>query len=104
MDVFPGTLRGWDYGNGPDNVDSDHVFLGYDFASKFSDSHTNEDRRYCEMTIRFYVENLNNERLGCCNVKKCGVWCPNLELTREEKPESKKLKTENFYVGESSSR
>ncbi|KAJ0085952.1 hypothetical protein Patl1_07722 [Pistacia atlantica] len=62
IDVFPGTLRGWDYGNGPDNVDSDHVFLGYDFASKFS------------------------------------------ELTREEKPESKKLKTENFYVGESSSR
>ncbi|KAJ0024388.1 hypothetical protein Pint_07610 [Pistacia integerrima] len=66
MDVFHGTLRGWDYGNGPDNVDSDHVFLGSDNALKFSGSDSIENHKYCEMTIRFYVENLNIEKLGCC--------------------------------------
>ncbi|XP_031253510.1 disease resistance-like protein DSC1 [Pistacia vera] len=76
IDMFRGTLRGWNYGNGPDNVDSEHVFLGYDSYSNFSDLYNINHHKYRKMTIRFYVENLT-KRLGCCNVKKCGVLCRN---------------------------
>ncbi|XP_031276740.1 disease resistance-like protein DSC1 [Pistacia vera] len=76
IDVFHGTLRGWNHGNGPDYVGSDHVFLGYDSDFNFSGSYNINYPKYCEMTIRFYVENFT-ERSGCCNVKKCGVLCRN---------------------------
>ncbi|XP_044475721.1 disease resistance-like protein DSC1 [Mangifera indica] len=117
MDVLHGTLRGWERGTGPDYVDSDHVFLGYDFPFYISGSNSIKDYKYCEITIRFYVENLITKREDFCKVKKCGAWSP-VWQSRDEKPEfkdekpefkdekleSKKLKTENFYVGESSTR
>ncbi|XP_044474598.1 disease resistance-like protein DSC1 [Mangifera indica] len=99
VDVFYGTLKGWERGTGPDDVYCDHVFLGNDFSFMS----IIEDYKYCEITVRFYVENYITERADSFQVKKCGVWVPNLQ-SRDGKPESKKLKIENFYVGESSSR
>ncbi|XP_031248406.1 disease resistance-like protein DSC1 [Pistacia vera] len=103
---FHVSLRFWNCGTRPDYVDSDHVFLGYGPATELSKSLWQNifHKKYCEMTIRFYVEDLIPGRVDFYPVKKCGVWCPNLQLmTREEKPESKRLKGSSFYGGESSS-
>ncbi|KAJ0024416.1 hypothetical protein Pint_07608 [Pistacia integerrima] len=121
----PGALKGWDYGTGPEFVDSHHVFLGFDFRP-----HLPENRPYLSAlvtTIQFYVEDLNAKRIGCCNVKKCGAYFiyegqrspikvtslfdrtvdKKKEKEKEKEKEethSKRLKISNSFEGESSSR
>ncbi|XP_044509855.1 disease resistance-like protein DSC1 isoform X2 [Mangifera indica] len=72
-DIFHGTWSVWDYGTGPDYVDSDHVLLGYDHTFKFFDPLFPSENAYRDVSVRFHVENSYAERLDCCIVKKCGV-------------------------------
>ncbi|XP_031285319.1 disease resistance-like protein DSC1 isoform X2 [Pistacia vera] len=118
-----GALKGWDYGTGPEFVDSHHVFLGFDFRP-----HSRKNRSYLNIigvTIQFYVEDLNAKRIGCCNVKKCGAYFiydgeripikvtppfdkkVDKEKEKEKEKEethSKRLKISYSFKGESSSR
>ncbi|XP_031282422.1 disease resistance protein RPS4B-like [Pistacia vera] len=99
---FRGNMRVWDFGPGLGYVDSDHVFLGYDFPRKFDELGI---RGYLMMTIQFYVENLDTKSNCCCKVTKCGAWSPSLQWMTSEKDQlSKRLKISNFLEGESSSR
>ncbi|XP_044509860.1 disease resistance-like protein DSC1 isoform X2 [Mangifera indica] len=72
-DIFHGTWSVWDYGTGPDYVDSDHILLGYDHTFKFFDPLFPTYKAYRDISVRFHVENSYAERLDCCKVKKCGV-------------------------------
>ncbi|KAL5776088.1 hypothetical protein ACOSP7_009014 [Xanthoceras sorbifolium] len=83
--VAQGSLMGWHDGDsGLHYVESDHVFLGYDFNLHPHDIDEGfdfdmylDDSAECsindEISIEFYLENYYHELIECCEVKKCGV-------------------------------
>ncbi|KAL5776094.1 hypothetical protein ACOSP7_009020 [Xanthoceras sorbifolium] len=65
-------MFGWGDGfGGPSYVRSDHVFMGYDF--QINPNNSGLGCSYNEVSIKFYLENNNFEKLECCEVTKCGV-------------------------------
>ncbi|XP_031262338.1 disease resistance-like protein DSC1 isoform X2 [Pistacia vera] len=87
------------YGIPPNCIDSEHTFLGYDLHMcnfDLCDSRYNDDY---EVSIQFYVEDLNGKRIDSCEVKKCGFYLLFHNVMRddndgddEEEPPFKKLK------------
>ncbi|KAL5778555.1 hypothetical protein ACOSQ2_009292 [Xanthoceras sorbifolium] len=83
--VAQGSLMGWHDGDsGLRYVESDHVFLGYDFNLHLHDidegfdfdMYLDDSGEYSindEISIEFYLENYHHELIECCEVKKCGV-------------------------------
>ncbi|KAJ0080653.1 hypothetical protein Patl1_10012 [Pistacia atlantica] len=62
------------YGIPPNCIDSEHTFLGYDLHMcnfDLCDGRYNDDY---EVSIQFYVEDLNGKRIDSCEVKKCGFY------------------------------
>ncbi|XP_031272442.1 disease resistance protein RPP2B-like [Pistacia vera] len=91
--LYHGTLKGWHYNSGPENVNSDHIFMGYDF-------HMCPSGYYDKITIQFYAEDLNNKRIACCNVKECGIHLLYTEINEEEEepfPKRLKISRNNIY-------
>ncbi|KAJ0035765.1 hypothetical protein Pint_26299 [Pistacia integerrima] len=71
--LYRDTLKGWYYGIGPHYIDSNHIFLGYDSNMLSSIINKWDFPSYNELDIQFCVEDLDNKRIDCCKVLKCGV-------------------------------
>ncbi|KAL5843176.1 hypothetical protein ACOSQ3_009173 [Xanthoceras sorbifolium] len=112
--VAQGSLMGWHDGDsGLHYVESDHVFLGYDFNLHPHDIDEGfdfdmylDDSAECsindEISIEFYLENYYHELIECCEVKKCGVRliyaeeCINFSSDEDDFGESKAENGESF--------